>query len=176
MSAADKTKLDALAYLRRNFGASDFQSPTANFAVNALAAVAADTVNAALNVRRFDDTTQEGVGFGLTIPPSATNMTLYFKSRAQTAPGGTVGVQPVLYFRTVPDNAAVSSWSAGTQLTPLSFPTNTNWQYDSQTLTLSSLSLTAGNFVQFEITRLGTDGDDTLTGDWVLLELTLEFT
>lgn len=161
---------------RKVYAAYDFLTPVTNYAVNASAGYAADTANAALFVRRFDDTTQEGVGFGLSIPAGMANLTLYFKSRAQSTPGGTVGVQPILYFRTIPDNASVSSWSAGTQLTPLSFPTNTNWQYDSQTLTLASLSLTAGNYVQFELTRDGADGDDTLAGDWTLLEMTVEFT
>lgn len=160
---------------RKVYGPYDFLSPFFDFAVNAGAGLGADTANPSLLVRRFDDTTEEGVGFGLTIPSGSSDITLYFKSRAQSTPGGTVGVQPLLYTRIVGDNTAVSSWSAATQLTPLSLPSNTNWQYDNETLTLSSLSLSADTYVQFEITRDGADGDDSLVGDWTLLELVVEF-
>lgn len=161
---------------RKVYTAYDFESPFTNYAQNAFAAVAADTANAGLLVRRFDDTALEGVGFGLTIPPTATSITIYFKSRAQSTPGGTVNVVPVLYSRTLPDNAAVGAWSGGTTLTSIAFTTNTNWQYDSQTITLGTLGLTAGNYVQFELVRNGAAGGDTLAGDWVLLELIMEFT
>jgi hypothetical protein len=61
-------------------------------------------------------------------------------------------------------------------MTALSFPAvNPYFQYDSQTIALSSLNITAGNLVQFELTRYGASGSDTLSGDWVLLELEVEF-
>jgi phage-related tail fiber protein len=177
MVATDKTKLDSIPLQRRWYQAADLTSPVnANWTVNAFAPLSADLVNIGLSVRRFDDTTQEGVSWSETIPPGATNVTLYFKSRAQTAPGGTVAVVPALYRRTIPDNAAVGAWSSVTNLTAISIPTNTNFQYDSQTITLSSLSLSAGTFVQYELTRVGTNVSDTLAGDWVLLELGVEYT
>ena len=41
--------------------------------------------------------------------------------------------------------------------------------------TLASLAITAGNLVQFEITRNGAAGGDDLVGDWNLLELGVGF-
>jgi hypothetical protein len=73
------------------------------------------------------------------------------------------------------DNAAIEAF-AETDLTPLDFTTNTNWQYDSETIALSTLSLVAGRFAQFELTRQPADADDNLTGDWVLVQLVVEFT
>lgn len=155
------------------FNADNVQSPnTANWAVNGFASVGADTLNNSLRVRRFDDTAQEGIGFLLEVPINATSIVIKFRSRAQTAPGAATTVQPRLWTRNIPDNAAVPAWSAFTALTALSIPTNTNWQYDTQTLTLASLSLTAGNVYMFQITR---DPADGLTGDWTLLTTIIEF-
>jgi hypothetical protein len=162
---------------RFTFQADQFDSPVnANWAVNALAPAAADTVNAAIVVRRFDDTTEEGVGGLLTVPPGAVNATFYFKWRAQTAPGAAAGVVLTYYTRSIPDNAAVGAWSAAVNFTTLSVPTNTNFQYDSQTISLATLGWTAGTLRQFEITRRGAQAGDTLTGDFCLAEMIVEFT
>ncbi|MEX0930734.1 MAG: hypothetical protein WDZ68_00395, partial [Candidatus Paceibacterota bacterium] len=147
----------------------------ADWTVNALAPAVADTANNALIVRRFDDTTEEGVGFMLPIPSTATDVIFRFVSRAQTAPGAAQTVQPVLYRRTIPNNASVTSWSVGFSLNTIGIPTNTNFQYDNQSLALTTLGLAAGTTVQFELTRQGGAAGDTLTGDWCLLQLEVEF-
>jgi len=177
-AAGSITIATAGAFIQRfTFQADQFDNPvTANWAVNALAPASADTVNSALTVRRFDDTTEEGVGGAFTIPAGAVNVVFYFKSRAQTAPGATQGVQPTLYHRSIPDNAAVGAWSAALNLTAISIPTNTNFQYDTQTISLASLSWSTGEHRQFELTRRGAQAGDTLTGDWNLLEMIVEFT
>jgi hypothetical protein len=59
-------------------------------------------------------------------------------------------------------------------LTTISIPANVYFQYDSQSITLSTLGITAGRTVQFELTRYGGSGSDTLSGDWNLFELMLE--
>lgn len=166
------------SFLQRfTFQADQFDNPvTSDWAVDSLAPAYRETGNSALIVRRFDDTTEEGVGGAFTIPPGAVSVVLYFKSRAHSTPGGTVGVQPTLYHRSVPDNATVTSWSSALNLTVLSFTTNTFFQYDTQTISLATLGWSAGQFVQFELTRRGTQGGDTLSGDWDLLELIVEFT
>lgn len=166
------------AFIQRfTFQADQLDTPNnANWAVNALAPAAADSVNNAIVVRRFDDTTEEGVGGMVTVPTGAVNVTFYFKWRAQTAPGVAVGVVLTYYTRTIPDNAVVTAWSAAVNFTTLTVPTNANFQYDSQTISLATLGWTVGNLHQFEITRRGTQGGDTLTGDFDLTELILEFT
>lgn len=161
--------------LRYTFQAADFDNPnTSDWAVNALAPAAADSNNSGITVRLFDDTTEEGVGFMFTIPTGTTSLKFYFKSRAETTPGGAVAVVPRLYHRDLNDNAAIDTWSAGSDFTSLSFPTNENWQYDDQTVTLATLGLTAGELVQFELTRNTGSGSDTLTGDWTLAEMIVE--
>jgi hypothetical protein len=147
----------------------------ADWAINAFAPLASDVVNASLSVRYFDAAAQEGVGFGITIPNGVTSITFYFKSRARSAAGSTLAVIPALYTRTFSDNGSPGAWSAATSMTALSIPNNTNVQYDSQTITLSTLGLTAGNYVLFELTRLATNAGDTLTVDWGLIEVVLEF-
>ncbi len=168
----------AAAFIQRfTFQADQFDSPVnANWAVNSLAPAAADSVNAAITVRRFDDTTEEGVGGLVTVPPGAVNVNFIFKWRAQTAPGAAAGVQPTYYTRSIPDNAAVGAWSAAVNFTALAVPTNANFQYDNQVISLATLGWTVNTLRQFEITRRGTQAGDTLAGDWVLAELILEFT
>lgn len=156
--------------------ADQLESPnSADWTVNSLAGLDADEDNTGLNIRAFDDTTEEGVGFSIPIPSGTTSIKLYFRGRAKTAPGAARTVGLKLYFREVPDNAAVTAWSAGTQLTDIDIPTNENFQYDNQTITLASLGITAGRDVQFELTRIDPSGGVELTGDWFLLRLGIEF-
>jgi hypothetical protein len=142
---------------------------SSDWAVNARAGEAADSNNAGLSVRRFDDTTEEGVGLILFIPAWATSLNFQFKGRAETGPGGA----SVIAGRTrdIPDNGAIGSWSAGDNLTEFDIPSGSeDWQYDNQTISLSTLGLTAGNLAQIEFTRFSA-ASNNLGGDWSLLEL-----
>ena len=69
----------------------------------------------------------------------------------------------------------MESWTSGTNLTAIDIPNNEFWQYDTQEIALSTLSLVAGRVVQFELTRVGTDGGDDLSGDWTLLAWQVKF-
>lgn len=146
------------------------------YPVSVVAPVTQDDNNNALAVRAFDDTTEEGVGLILQIPEGATNIVFDFVSRAWALPGGAVGVVPKLYVREIPDNAAVESWSAGADMTALAFTTNENYQYDNQSIALTTLGLVAGRIAQFEITRNTGAGGDDLSGDWALLLVKVSFT
>lgn len=164
------------ALARYRFGAPDFDDPgTSPWPVTVAAELTVDSADAALSVRRFDATTEEGVGFDLYLPTGATNLVFRFVSRAQTAPGGAVKAQPSLRVRELLDNAAIEAF-AETDMEPLDFTTNTNWQYDSETISLATLSLVAGRYVQFELTRQPADADDNLASDWVLVQLIVEVT
>jgi hypothetical protein len=158
------------------FYADEVDSPNnANWAINNNAPASSDSLNNALLVRRFDDTAEEGIGWTYFVPTNTTNITFRFKARAQTAPGAARNVILRLYNRQIPDNAAVTAWSAALQLTTIAIPTNTNFQYDSQTISLATLGITAGRVVQFELTRFGASASDTLVGDFNLLEVQMEF-
>lgn len=159
-----------------SFQADQLQSPnTSDWAVNALAPLSADSNNSGLSVRMFDDATEEGVGCTISVPSGMTDVKIKIRSRAETAPGAarTVGVK--LYNRGIPDNGAVESWTAGTALSDVDIPTNEYFQYDEQTIALSTLGVTAGETTQFEFTRVNPQAGTELTGDWNLLELGLEF-
>lgn len=155
------------------FRAETWQSPRGtDWAVNDFASLGADTNNSALRVRRFDDTTAEGVGQIVHVPINATDVVFRFVSRAETAPGGAQTVSLNFYERGMPDNGAVDAWSSAVAFADLSMPTNENWQTDTETFTLAALGLTAGQTHQIEIVR---DGVGTLSGDWTLLSLVVEF-
>jgi hypothetical protein len=81
-----------------------------------------------------------------------------------------------LYSRLLPNNSAVGTWSTGTNLSNNAVPTNAFFQYYTQTITLSTLGLTAGNLYQFELTRPTTGFTGTnLAAAFLLAEITLEF-
>ena len=163
---------------RYTYFANSLDTPSnSDFAINALAPVATDPTYTSLNIRSFSNTTETGVACLVSVPTGATSLTVKIKGRAQTAPGAASVVQPRLYYRALPNNAAVSTWSAAQELANISIPTNANFQYSSQTITLATLGLTAGNLYQFEFTRRVTGVTGTnLASFFYMAELTLEFT
>ena len=140
-----------------------------DWAVNALALASADSNNAGLMVRLFDDTTEEGIGFSISIPNGAEKIVFDLVSRADTAPGSAKAVVPKVYAREIPDNVAVESWSSGIDMTAIDIPTNENFQYDHQELDLTTLGLVGGRAAQIELTRNTGAVENTLVGDWALL-------
>jgi hypothetical protein len=146
-----------------------------DFAVNGLSPVTTDPANPAFNVRSFSNTTETGVGFMCSIPQGATQVTIRLKGRPATAPTASSVVMFKLYNRLIPSGAAMGMWS-GSNLANNVIPTNAFFQYFNQTLTLSSLGLTAGNLYQFEMTRPTSGFTGTnLAFAFLLAELTLEF-
>lgn len=166
----------SVSYPVFHFFANQMDNPvTADWAVNVLAPLVAGLVNTAIQGRLFDDTTEEGVGMLIEVPTGATNIIIGLRSRAYTADASNLGVVPKIYVRELPDNLVVESW-AGTALTTITMGTsNLYYQYDSQTIALSTLSMVAGRVAQIELTRDATAGADTLVGDWVLLEVKISF-
>lgn len=159
---------------RFTFFAAAFDTPVnADWAVNALAPTVTDPTFGSLSVRQFSNTAEQGVGFLLSVPTSATTVTFRFRGRAQAAPGAVSNVQPRLYVRAIPNNGAVGAWSGALNLTSIAIPTNTFFQYSNQTLALSSLGMTAGVTYQVELTRhIGVASN--LAANFLLAELTVE--
>jgi hypothetical protein len=162
---------------RYSYFANSLDTPNnADFAINALAPVTTDPSFNSLNVRAFSNTVEQGVAFTCSIPAGATQMTFKFRGRATTAPGTSSVVQPRLYARQLPNNAAVGAWSAANELANIVIPTNAFFQYAQQTVLLSTLGLTADRLYQFELTRriAGITGTQ-LASNFLLAELSVEF-
>jgi hypothetical protein len=108
-------------------------------------------------------------------PTGTTNIQFSFRSRAQTAP--TIAKQVILklFTREIVDNSVPSAWTAGTVLTGIDITNTANWLYDSQTISLATLSLTAGRTTQYEMTRDATHASDTLVGDWDLAMVKMNY-
>lgn len=158
------------------FYADHFDNPyTSNWAISNIAPATQDSTNSGLSVRAFDDTTEEGVGFMFTIPTGVTSVTFTFKARLGSTQSTSRGLVMKLYKRSIGNNSSVSGWSS-VVLNTMTFSNTTNFQYFSSTYSLSSLNLTAGTLYQFELTRTGTAGADTITGDVRLLEFGALFT
>lgn len=158
------------------FSAEKLSNPlTADWAVNALAPLAEDSNNSGILVRLFDDTTEEGIGFTITVPSGAASMQIFILARAETGPGGAVVAKLLFYEREISDNAAVTAWSSSIALTDVALPVTTEFfQEDETDNTLATWGLTAGKTHQIQITR--TSVSDTLTGDLALVMLRVEFT
>jgi len=147
-----------------------------DWAINNGAGITTDPTNSSLIVRVFDDTEAQGVGFNSFVPSSASNLTITIIGRAQTAPASgspATKIVPTLYKRAIPNNAAIAtSWTSYTMST-ISVPTITSYYgYYSQTISISTLGLTAGQLNQFElcIQAAATQG---LSGNFLLMAVQL---
>lgn len=158
--------------------AASLDSPNnSDWALNSLAAAVTDPINSSLTVRQFSNTVEQGVGFYITVPAGATNVTFRFKGRPQVTPGAAAVVQPKLYVRNLPNNAAITTWQAAVAMTNITIPTNNFIQYSSQTYALGALGFAVGGLYQCEMTRSTTvSGGTNLASNWNLIELTIEFT
>jgi hypothetical protein len=155
--------------------ATSLDSPNnADWTVNALAPTVTDPTNAAIDVRQFSSTIEQGVGLFVPIPTGATNITFTYKGRAQTAPGTASTLTMKLYTRTLQQAtpAAVPAWTAATTFTAQTVPTNAFYQNYTYTASIASLSLVAGNLYQFELTRAASG----VTGNWLMVQLDVSFT
>ncbi len=162
---------------RFSYFANSLDTPNnSDWAINAIAPATTDPSFASLSVRSFSSTIEQGVGFAVSIPPGATALTLKIRGRAQTAQGTAQVVQPRLYHRLLPNNAAVGAWSAAQELPNISVPANAFFQYYQQTIPLSTLGLTADRLYQFELTRrvAGVTGFNLAT-IFLIAEITAEF-
>lgn len=162
---------------RFSYFASSLDTPNnSDWVVNAISPVTTDPSFASLTVRSFSNTVEQGVGFTVSIPPGATALTLKIRGRAQAAQGTAQVVQPRLYHRLLPNNAAVGAWSVAQELPNISVPANAFFQYYQQTIPLAALGLTADRLYQFELTRrvVGVTGTNLAT-NFLVAEITAEF-
>lgn len=164
---------------RYSYFANSLDNPNnSDWVVNALAPVAADPLYASIPQRQFSNTVEQGVGFIVSIPPNATQVTFKFRGRGQTAVAGTSVVQFRVYARRIANASAPAAWSASTELANISITNTATFQYNTQTVALSAFStaLVADNMYVFELTRrvAGTTGTN-LAANFLLTEVTAEF-
>ena len=164
---------NALVFVPFRFYAKTLDTPnTSDWAVNSSATMGNDSTNSAISVYAFDDTVEEGVGFTLTVPENATALKIDIKSRAAIDPSSLQTAVYRLYARTIPNGSAVSAWTS----TDIEVNyNNAYYVYYQVERALSALSLTAGTLVQFELTRVGSETNDTLAGDTLLVETAIGF-
>jgi hypothetical protein len=145
---------------------------TSGWAVNQIAPVSVDTINSDLLVRRFDDTTEEGIGLQIKTPSSTTSVKVRFRLRPQSSQAANRVSVIKLYFKELPKTGTLGSWSS-ISLGSVSIPSgNTNWLFYEQTL---SSTFDADSAYLLEITRDSTNASDTLVGDLVLMNVEVEF-
>lgn len=148
-----------------------------DWVVNSSAPSTPDPVSASLLVRSFSTSVEGGVGAYVTVPSNATQVTLNFKGRAQTAPGAAAVIQPKLYVRSIPNNAALAAWGAANVLSVQTVPTNAFFQYYTQAATaLATYGLAAGGQYLLELTLSTAPTSGTnLASNWLMTEFTVSF-
>ena len=157
------------------FFADQFLNPTSSdWAVTDFAPATVDTQNSDLIVRRFDDTTEEGVGLQFKTPKDFTDIKFIFRSRPQSAPSGVQSVELKLYKKEIPDGGTIGSWSSSIIGAKSYQGGSTNWIYHTIDETATSLGLNADTVYQLELTRNSGAANDTLSGDMVLLSIEIE--
>jgi hypothetical protein len=168
------------------FYANDFENPVnSDWSVPTLAPAQPDTIRAAITVRAFDDTLEEGIGFYLPVPSLATVMALEIMARAQTAPAaGARVVGNTLHRRQIPCSTGPSVGWVRHLLTNMTMATGmTSYQCKPrQVISLSgpggfSPGVSPGALFQWELTRSNptSPAASELSGDWNLVELIVEF-
>lgn len=141
---------------------------SADWHLNSPAPIAKDTANNALLVNTFDDTIAEAVGFTERIPLGATNITFFFKFRAQTSPPGSRTIVVDIRTRREQDNTAIpGTWTLSETLTLTVPTTSVLWQYRTETIALTAITggaLIAGDVYKFQyiIQATGTLVDDAV--------------
>jgi hypothetical protein len=143
-----------------------------------IATLARGSLNNSLSILQFDDTTNEGCAFEIVVPPEALNINLDLIFRAETAPGTPKTVVPALYWRLIPNNLAMPSWSSKKSfLSNLALPaTNPYYQYATIKARLVDIGVPrTGNLVQFELIRDAASATDDLVGDFNLKYLKVWF-
>jgi len=155
------------------YTAQSMESPlVADWALATNAALSNDATNAGITVRLFGDASEAGAGTQLVmVPGTATSITITARWRAVTSPGAAKGVAFKLYHRL--EGTTVGAW--GNYLLTTATTSDDTWQMFTQTILLSTLGITAGDYRQFEITRLPTDAGDDLVGNVALEMIVLEF-
>ncbi len=131
-----------------------------------------DPLNDSIKVRRFDDSTERGVGFFLFVPAGSLILSIDIVNRAQTAPGASSIVKLLWRARAIPDGAAVGSWNTPVALDDIVIPTDNFFRTVNQVNTVAALGLVQDTLYQIEITRTSTG--NTLSGNWLLPGIKLE--
>jgi hypothetical protein len=135
------------------------------------AAIAADSVNAALVTAQFVDALNSAVGFQAFVPTTAAMLDLTIISRAEVAPGAPSGPAVRLDTRVVRSNAAVGPWTtSASPVVPI--PANAFWQYSNLQQSLALSSLVPGRVHQFQLVRTA---PDALAGQWNVLAVLIGF-
>ena len=147
--------------------------------VTAAASLSADPLAARFLIRRFDDTTQEGVGCLVYIPPRATSIVFSCMAKAITAPPASRNVGWAMGYTRLQANTAIAASS--THNFPADFTLanlNTHPQALTQTFTFASMGtpLVADNWYLIEFYRKTPLGGTNLTGDFGMFGARVEFT
>jgi hypothetical protein len=154
----------------------DTPTTSGNWPVQTTAPAYLDPIYTSLTVRGFDDSRSEGVGLNAYIPAGISNVNIRIMGRPRTTPTSNQNAVFHVYTRRYPENATSPAWSSAISLGTITVAANNgNFVATTFNRSLASLSLQAGEFAQIEVVRAGADGADTLSGDYIVQVIILEW-
>jgi len=164
----------AMAFPQYFIKAEDFTAVNnSDFAFNGNAANFQDDVNNGFTVALHDDTVEQGKAFQFIIPTGSTSMKITTKYKAMVAPPAARTAGQKFYERA--SESTVDAWGTAVQLDDMDFETDLEYNIITQTITLATLGLTAGQEHQMIISRdptpvAGTNLVDDMGLRWRLFE------
>lgn len=162
----------------RTILATQFDNPATNgnWPVTNLAPAALDQVNTTLTIRGFDDGRSEGVGFTEVVPDNAANLKVSVIGRPRNTPGAAVAAVFQIYVKRYPIGTTPSAWSSAISMTNVSIASGTTaFGQTDTTISLATLGLSIGDLFQAEVVRVGANASDTLSGDFNVSAIKLEW-
>lgn len=145
---------------------------SADWASNGAASIINDPANSALNVFKFTNATETGVGFSFIIPVGIRRIYLNIWWKSASAPGAEKNIKTRLYCRNILDGSAIGVWNQN-GLDDTSAFNDTIYHCTQLSKKISNLGCTGGTLTQFEFTRRG--AQDTLGVDMLVNRIIVKF-
>jgi len=184
--AAQYDRITVDAYGRATGGLLDtdtftsimMDSPSGNgWPVTTTATAALDPTYTTITVRSFDDSRSEGIGITTAAPTGASTLKITIMGRPRTSQTANRTSVWALYARRFPIGATPPAWSAANAMTTITtLANNITFTSTSTTFDLDNIGLVAGDACQLEIVRVGANGSDTLSGDFMVLTVRIDWT
>lgn len=122
---------------------------------------------------RFVDAATGKANFGARLVSAPTNMIL--TSKAVSGSGGNLSLG--IYCVCIADNEAYDAsptYIQGASGNPAEIAIRTSANLSVNTISLSGLTMAAGDYLTCGIDRVGGDANDTLSADWLLIDVSIE--
>lgn len=146
-----------------------------NWPVSAPALIEKDESDKTMFLAKFDDTTEEGVGFNIRTPNTFEEIQFIINYKAQTDNITSKPVSFNLYIKELPNSDMPTEWQQIPLGSSVIAPGNNNWQVFNKKFNKSFLGIAENKKLLCQMTRNAGSEDDALVGDLVINSLEINF-